>query len=389
MIHMLRSEFLPYSSPLIAEDEINEVTDTLRSSWLSRGPKTAEFERQFADYVGASHAIAMNSCTAALHVALIARGIGPGDEVITSPLTFAATANTIIHCGAKPVFVDVDAETGNIDPSGIEEKITNKTKAIVPVHYAGQACDMDRIIGIARKYGLFVSEDAAHAIYTTYKGRMIGGIGDATSFSFYATKNLCTGEGGMLTTNDDSIAEKARVISLHGMSKNAWNRYDKNGSWYYEILYPGFKYNMTDIQASLGIQQLKKLEHMQKAREAYAKRYNEAFAGVPGIITPKEIPGNRHSWHLYVIQLDGNQIRIGRDRLIEELTKRNIGTSVHFIPVHLHPYYQERYGYKKGAYPVAEHMYERMVSLPLYPKMRPEDIDRVVDAVTGIVRENR
>ncbi|WP_128567259.1 DegT/DnrJ/EryC1/StrS family aminotransferase [Methanocella paludicola] len=386
---MLRSEFLPYSSPLIAEDEINEVTDTLRSSWLSRGPKTAEFERQFADYVGASHAIAMNSCTAALHVALIARGIGPGDEVITSPLTFAATANTIIHCGAKPVFVDVDAETGNIDPSGIEEKITNKTKAIVPVHYAGQACDMDRIIGIARKYGLFVSEDAAHAIYTTYKGRMIGGIGDATSFSFYATKNLCTGEGGMLTTNDDSIAEKARVISLHGMSKNAWNRYDKNGSWYYEILYPGFKYNMTDIQASLGIQQLKKLEHMQKAREAYAKRYNEAFAGVPGIITPKEIPGNRHSWHLYVIQLDGNQIRIGRDRLIEELTKRNIGTSVHFIPVHLHPYYQERYGYKKGAYPVAEHMYERMVSLPLYPKMRPEDIDRVVDAVTGIVRENR
>jgi UDP-4-amino-4,6-dideoxy-N-acetyl-beta-L-altrosamine transaminase len=386
---MLRTEFLPYSSPMIEEEEINEVINTLKSSWLSRGPKTAEFEKSFASYVGASHAIAMNSCTAALHIALMARDIGPGDEVITSPLTFAATANTIIHTGAKPVFVDVDPVTGNIDPSGIEEKITDKTKALVPVHYAGQACDMDTILSIAKKHGLFVSEDAAHAIYTKYKDRMIGSIGDATSFSFYATKNLCTGEGGMLTTNDDALAEKARIISLHGMSKNAWNRYDKNGSWYYEILYPGFKYNMTDIQAALGIQQLKKLERMQKIREEYAKRYNEAFSDLPGIITPKETPGNRHSWHLYVIQLDRDSVRIGRDQFIEELTKKNIGTSVHFIPVHLHPYYRDRFGYGKGAFPIAESMYERMISLPLYPKMRPEDIDYVIDAVKSIIKEHQ
>jgi dTDP-4-amino-4,6-dideoxygalactose transaminase len=384
---MSRRDFLPYSLPLIEEDEINGVIDTLRSSWLSKGPKTAEFETKFAEYVGARHAIGMNSCTSALHIALVSRGIGAGDEVITTPLTFAATANTIIHTGAMPVFVDVDPDTGCIDPANIEEKITDKTKAIVPVHYAGQACDMDEIMKIGKKYGLFISEDAAHAIYTMYKGKMIGGIGDATSFSFYATKNLCTGEGGMLTTNDDELADKARVISLHGMSRNAWNRYGKGGSWFYEIMYPGYKYNMTDIQAALGLCQLAKLEKMQKIRDRYAQMYNAAFESMPGIRLFKNVDGNRHSWHLYVIQVDDKIINIGREKFIEELAKENIGTSVHFIPLHLHPYYQNQFGYKRGDYPAAEAIFDGIISLPLYPKMKEDDVKDVIGSVTRIIEK--
>jgi dTDP-4-amino-4,6-dideoxygalactose transaminase len=384
---MSRSDFLPYSLPFIDDDEINGVIDTLKSNWLSKGPKTAEFESKFAEYVGAKHAIGMNSCTSALHIALLSKGIGPGDEVITTPLTFAATANTIIHTGATPVFVDVDPNSGCIDPSKIEDKITDKTRAIVPVHYAGQACDMDEIMKITKKYGLFVSEDAAHAIYTMYKGKMIGGIGDATSFSFYATKNLCTGEGGMLTTNDDGLAETARVISLHGMSANAWNRYGKGGSWFYEILYPGYKYNMTDIQAALGLCQLKKLEKMQQIRENYARTYNSAFENIPGIEVFKNINGNRHSWHLYLIRIDDKILKISRDEFIVELAKENIGTSVHFIPLHLHPYYQNKFGYKRGDFPVAEAIYDSVISLPLYPKMKEEDVRDVITSVTKIVEK--
>lgn len=386
---MKRTEFLPYALPLIGDEEINEVIDTLRSNWLSKGPKTIEFEKRFAEYVEAKHAIAMNSCTAALHIALVANGIGEGDEVITTPLTFTASANTIIHTGAVPVFADIDPDTLCIDPEKIEEKITEKTKAIVPVHYAGQSCDLEKINEIAKKHGLLVLEDAAHAVYTTHKGKMIGSIGDTTSFSFYATKNICTGEGGMLTTNSDEIAEKARVMSLHGMSRNAWNRFSKGGSWYYEVLYPGYKYNMTDMQASLGLCQLNKLESMQKVRKEYADMYNEAFSKLDEIIEPIEVEGNRHAWHLYVIRVKEEMLNIDRNKFIECLTEGNIGTSVHYIPVHLHPYYTERFGYKMGDFPVAEKAFEGMISLPLYPGMKKQDVEDVINAVTRIVQENR
>ncbi|MEG0370972.1 MAG: DegT/DnrJ/EryC1/StrS family aminotransferase [Clostridium sp.] len=386
---MKRTEFLPYALPFIEEEEINEVIDTLRSNWLSKGPKTIEFEKRFAKYVGAKHAIAMNSCTAALHIALIANNIGEGDEVITTPLTFAASANTIIHTGATPVFADIDEKTMCIDPERIEEKITSKTRAIVPVHYAGQSCDLDRINEIAKKHNLLVLEDAAHAVYTTHKGEMIGSIGDTTSFSFYATKNICTGEGGMLTTNNDEIAEKARIMSLHGMSKNAWNRFGKGGSWSYDILYPGYKYNMTDMQASLGLCQLNKIQSMQDIRKEYADIYNDAFGKLQEIITPCEIEGNRHAWHLYVIRIKEEMLTIDRNKFIDCLADENIGTSVHYTPVHLHPYYEEKFGYKYGDFPIAEKVFESMISIPLYPSMKKQDLEDVINAVTRIVEEHR
>jgi len=386
---MIRKDFLPYALPMLEEEEIEEVVKVLRSGWISKGPKTVLFEKEFADYIGVKHAIAMNSCTAALHISLIAAGIKPGDEVITTPFTFASTVNTIIHAGATPVFTDVDPLTGNLDPRGIEAKITERTKAIVPVHYGGQACDMDPILDIARKYNLFVSEDAAHAVGTQYKGKMVGTLGHAASFSFYATKNITTGEGGMLTTNDEELAEKARVISLHGMSKNAWNRYTNAGSWYYEVMYPGFKYNMTDIQAALGLHQLKKLQRFLKIREEYAKIYNDAFYPMPEIIPPYVKSYGRHSWHLYTIRLVPECLTIGRDEFIEELKKENIGTSVHFIPVHLHPYYRNTFGYKRGDFPVAEAFYDQLISLPLYPKMTREDVEDVIHAVRRIVGKYR
>lgn len=384
-----RESFLPYALPMFDDKEINEVADTIKSNWVSRGPKTLEFEKRFSEYVGAKHAVAMNSCTAALHTALTGKGIGAGDEVITSPLTFAATANVVVHTGATPVFADIDPHTYNIDTNKIEDKVTERTKAIIPVHFSGQACEMDRILEIARKYDLFVLEDAAHAIHAKYKGRMVGSISHATAFSFYATKNLSTGEGGMLTTDDDDLADRARIISLHGMSRNAWKRYEKAGSWYYEILYPGFKYNMTDIQASLGLHQLDKLEDMQKTREEYAEIYNSAFQDVEEIIRPEIVPENRHAWHLYVIQVNDSLLSIDRDQFIEELSKANIGTSVHFIPVHLHPYYREKYGYKEGDFPDAERAYKRMVSLPLYPKMTRQDVEDVANAVKSIAFRHR
>lgn len=381
-----RKEFLPYALPLIEEDEINEMIDTLKSGWISKGPKTIDFEKKMAKFFGVKHAIATNSATAALHLALLSAGVGEGDEVITTPMTFAATANTIIHVGAKPVFVDIDPDTYCIDANKIEEKITSKTKAIVPVHYSGQACDMDKIMEIAKKHNLFVSEDAAHAVYTRYKGTIIGGIGDTASFSFYATKNLATGEGGMLTTNNDEIAEKARIMSLHGMSKAAWNRYGKGGSWRYDIEYPGFKYNMTDMQAALGLHQLEKLDRMQKRRTDIAMAYNEVFKDMPEIIIPKVAKyTTTHSWHLYVIQVNDELLNIDRDRFIEELTKENIATSVHFIPVHLHPYYKRTFGYKGGELPVCEKMFDRIISLPLYPKMTDQDVEDVIYAVKRIV----
>ncbi|HAR84371.1 MAG TPA: UDP-4-amino-4,6-dideoxy-N-acetyl-beta-L-altrosamine transaminase [Clostridium sp.] len=380
-----RETFLPYAVPLIDDEDINEVVETLKSGWVAKGPRTIEFEKRFAEYTGAKYAVAMNSATAALHIALIAGGVKPGDEVITTPITFAATANTIIHVGATPVFVDVDPETFCIDANKIEEKITDKTTAIVPVHYTGHACDMDKIRAIAEKYDLFVSEDAAHAIDTFYKGDLIGKKGDCASFSFYATKNICTGEGGMLTTNSEDIAEKARVMSTHGMSKAAWNRYGKGGAWRYDIEYPGHKYNMFDIQAALAKTQMNKLSAMQDRRKEIVKKYEEGFSTLDGIKLPPEADYTTHSWHLYVVRLELDKLTIDRDKFIELMGEANIGTSVHFIPVHLMSYYRENFGYKEGYFPVAESYFDTILSLPLYPKMTDEDVQDVINTVTHII----
>lgn len=384
-----RQEFLPYALPLIEDDDIAGVVDSLKSDWITKGPKTLEFEKEFAAYVGAKHAVAVNSCTAALHLALVAAGIGPGDEVITTPFTFAASANVIIHTGATPVFADIDPITMNIDAEQIKAKLTSRTKAIVPVHIAGHPCDMDGILALARQHNLFVLEDAAHAVYTQYKGRMIGSISNATAFSFYATKNLVTGEGGMVTTDDPGLADKIRVLSLHGMSRNAWNRYTASGSWFYEILYPGYKYNMTDIQAALGLSQLAKLERLQAVRRGIAAQYNEAFSNMPELEIPVELDYARHAWHLYVLKLNLAKLKIDRNQFIEELKAEKIGTSVHFIPVHLHPYYRDTFGYQPGDFPRAAETFERILSLPLYPRMSDQDRLDVIEAVKRVAERSR
>jgi dTDP-4-amino-4,6-dideoxygalactose transaminase len=384
-----RQDLLPYNLPLIEEEEIQAVVDCLKSNWVTKGPKTVEFEKRFAEYVGAKHAIAVNSCTAGLHIALVGAGIGEGDEVLTTPMTFTSTANVIIHCGATPVFVDIDPKTMNIDHTKIEEKITSKTKAIIPVHIAGLPCEMDEIMDIAKRHNLFVLEDAAHAVYTQYKGRMIGSIGNATAFSFYATKNLMTGEGGMVTTNDEELAAKLRTYSLHGMSRNAWNRYTAKGSWFYEVEFPGYKYNMTDIQAALGLAQLSKLGFMQTIRELTVEHYNEAFSKLPELEIPTNLDHARHAWHLYVIKLNLARITVDRAEFIELLKEENISTSVHFIPVHLHPYYRDTYGYKHGDFPQAEGVFDRIISLPLYPRMSETDVQDVIEAVQTVVQKVR
>ncbi|QEY34478.1 DegT/DnrJ/EryC1/StrS aminotransferase family protein [Caproiciproducens galactitolivorans] len=383
-----REKFIPYNLPNITDLEINEMVDTLKSGWIAKGPRTNEFEKQFAQFVGAKYAVAMNSCTAALHVALLAKGIGPGDEVITTPMTFASTANTIIHTGATPVFADVDYKTACIDPDEIEKKITPKTKAIVPVHYSGQVCDLDRIYEIADKHGLFVSEDAAHALCSRYKGRMIGnGLQGAASYSFYATKNLTTGDGGMLVTDNEEIADKARIFSGQGMSKNAWNRYAKGGTWQYDICEAGFKYNMFDIQAALGLKQLARMDEMQAARLKIAEVYQREFDKIDAIDPPFVPDYTTHCWHLYVIRIVPELLTIDRDRFITELNERNVGTSVHFIPVTYMSAYTSRYGFKKGDFPNAEKHFERLISLPLYPTMSDEEVQYVIDAVKDIVEK--
>jgi dTDP-4-amino-4,6-dideoxygalactose transaminase len=388
LVPTTRAAFLPFSVPSLGEDEIQEVVDTLRSGWISTGPKVKRFEAEFAAYVGAPGAAAVNSCTAALHTALMALGIGSGAEVITTAVTFAASANVIEHVGARPVLVDVEPDTLNMDPAQLKAAITPRTRAVMPVHFAGHPADIRAIRGIARDHGLHVIEDAAHALPAKFDGRCIGAAGDVVAFSFYATKNLTTAEGGMLV-GDEAFLDQARLVSLHGMSREAWRRYEKGGSWFYEILMPGFKYNMSDIQAALGLWQLRRLASMQQRRLEIVAMYNEAFADECALELPAERSDVEHAWHLYVLRLRTGTLSLGRDQFIQELARRNIGASVHFIPIHLHPYYRDKYGYVPESFPIALDNYQRMLSLPLHASLSDDDVADVVQAVLDIVRTHR
>lgn len=382
----LSNHFLPFALPEIGEEETKEVVDTLQSGWFTTGPKTARFEQDFAAYLKVPHALAVNSATAGLHLALEAIGIGSGDEVITTPYTFTASAEVIRYLGAEPVFADIEAKTFNLEPEKIEAAITNRTKAILPVHFGGQSCAMDRILDLARQYGLKIIEDAAHALPTTFRSQMIGCLGDATVFSFYATKTLATGEGGMVATASHEMAERIKTMRLHGINRDVWDRYtSKKPNWYYEVVAPGFKYNMPDLMAAIGIHQLKKVDKFHERREKIAQRYTEAFSNLPVIVPYVANPSDKHAWHLYVIQLDTESLTISRDEFIAKMAEKGIGTSVHFIPLHLHPYWRDRYGFKPEDFPTALACYQRAVSLPIYSKMTDEDVERVIEAVKNIL----
>ncbi|MDE3094397.1 MAG: DegT/DnrJ/EryC1/StrS family aminotransferase [Chloroflexota bacterium] len=385
---MEHEDFLPYNLPDISDVEVDAVVETLRSGWLAPGRRVREFEAAFAAYTSARHAVALDSATAGLHLALVALGVGPGDEVITPPTTFAATVNVIIHAGATPVLADIRIDDYCIDPAAVERAITPRTRAIMPVHHAGSACRMDEIIALARAHGLRVIADAAHAIGTEIAGRSVGAIGDAAVFSFYPTKNVTSGRGGMLTTDDDALAERCRLLALHGMSNDAWDRYTARGAWAYQVLAPGYNYAMSDYQAALGGAQFARIDEFQRARRRLAERYTARFAAVPAIITPLERAGTAHAWHLYVIRFRRDLLAIGRDAFIDELRARGIGTSVHFIPIHHHPYYREAYGWAPGDFPAADEAFETMISLPLYTRMSVDTVDRVADAVEDIVRRH-
>ena len=384
-----RAEFLPFHVPSIGDEEIAAVVDVLKSGWLTTGAKVKEFEQEFCRFVGAGHGVAVNSATAALHLGLAAVGVGEGDEVIVPTMTFAATAEVALYLKAKPVLVDCTPDTLNIDPAAIERALTPRTKAIIPVHFAGQPCDSGRILSLARAHGLKIIEDAAHALPARDRCRMIGSIGDITCFSFYATKTITTGEGGMATTDNPEWAEKMRMLSLHGISHDAWNRYSSEGSWYYEVTNVGYKYNLTDIAASLGLEQLKKCHRFATARKRIAEAYTVAFADLPEIHTLACQPGKEHAWHLYVIQLELERLTINRREFIDALRQHNIGSSVHFIPLHLHPFYRNTFGYSPGDFPNAAAAYQRIVSLPIYPNMNDDDVGDVIAAVRSIVERNR
>lgn len=409
----IQLKFLPFALPELGEEEIAEVADTIRSGWLTTGPKTVRFESEFAEYVGARYALAVNSATAGLHLALEAAGIGLGDLVITTPFTFTASAEVVRYLGAEPVFVDIDPRTFNVDAGLVQKYLAQRrkaaedraqstenlegvrsgkcecVKAIIPVHFGGQACEMGRLMEIAREYDLKVVEDAAHALPCSSDGKMVGTIGDATVFSFYVTKTLATGEGVMITTDSEEVAKRIKVMRLHGISRDIWDRYTATKpNWYYEVVAPGFKYNMSDITASIGIHQLKKVEQFQIRREEIASRYNDAFADLPLRSPVVANPADRHAWHLYVIQLELERLSISRDVFIKKMAEKGIGTSVHFIPLHIHPYWRDRYGFKPEDFPVANDCFRRAVSLPIYSKMTDEDVERVKEAVKEVLRES-
>ena len=380
---------VPFFRPEISEDEIASVAETLRSGWLTTGPKTKQFEREFAEKVGAKHAIAVNSATSALHLSLDALGIGPGDEVLVPTLTFTATAEVVVHRGAKPVLVDCDPVSLNLDLDRLERLVTPHTKAIMPVHYAGQPCDMDRVMQFAAAHKLWVVEDAAHALPARWGDRSIGTIGHTTCFSFYANKTITTGEGGMVTTADDELAERLRLRSLHGLSKDAWKRFAAQGAWYYEVVYPGYKYNMTDMAAALGLGQLARCDDFWRRRQARVERYNALLSDVAEIQTPVAAAEVQHAWHLYVIQIVPERLTISRNEFIQYLEQAGIVISVHYLPLHMHPYYRDSLGYQPDDLPAARAAYDRIISLPLYPGLPDESLQYVADNVRRIAREHR
>ena len=397
----MRKEYLPFSPPCISEEEIAEVVDTLRSDWITTGPKVKRFEEEFAAAVDAPAALALSSCTAALHLALVSLGIGPGDAVLTTPMTFCSGVNVIEQVGACPILVDVEPGTLNIDPAKVREAINKSSaqlncsyrpKAILPVHLYGHPCEMDSLLEIAQEHGLAVVEDAAHALPANYKGRTIGShvapspIPVMTCFSFYATKNLTTAEGGMLTGSPEDV-EEARAWSLHGMNRDAWKRYGAGSSWYYEVTRPGFKYNMTDLQAAIGLHQLVKLRGFRARRAEIARRYSAAFSRFEQFQIPVVRDEVEHAWHLYVLRLNLDRLNISRNQFIEELGTRKIASSVHFIPIHVHPYYRDKYGYLPQDFPVAHREYQRIVSLPLHPRMSDQDVDDVIETVIDIAHK--
>jgi dTDP-4-amino-4,6-dideoxygalactose transaminase len=387
--------FLPFALPDVGQEEIDEVVDSLRSGWLTTGPKTRLFEDQFAAYLGAGHAVAVNSGTAALHLALEAIGLQSGDYVITTPFTFTATAEVIRYFGAHPLFADIDRSTMNVDPARICDvaagaSAAGKTiRAILPVHFAGLPCDMEAVRDVAQRYSLKIVEDAAHAFPASWRGEKVGTIGDLTAFSFYVTKPLATGEGGMVTTSDGEYARRIRTMRLHGISRDVWDRYSAaRPNWYYEVVAPGFKYNLTDIAASIGIHQLRKADRLRQRREEISIRYSEAFKDLPVILPSGPPEGDIHAWHLYVIRLRQNALGIDRKQFIEKMAERGIGTSVHFIPLHLHPYWRDKYSFRDEDFPVALETYRCCVSLPIYSRMKDSDVTRVIEAVRGIIGDN-
>ena len=378
---MKRDEFLVYGNPAIEEAEIAEVVDSLRSGWIGTGPKVALFEQEFKNYVGAEYAVAVSSCTAALHLSMIVSGIGQGDEVITTPMTFCATANAILHTGAEPVFVDIDPKTMNIDPELVEKAITKRTKAILPVHFAGRPCEMKSLMRIAKDYGLHLIEDCAHAIETSCEMGKVGSIGDLSCFSFYVTKNVVTAEGGMITTNRKDWADKLKIYALHGMSRDAWKRYSDDGFRHYEVLVPGFKYNMTDIKASLGIHQLRRVNKTLSRRNEIWERYNNEFDELE-VVTPTNPPSDVvHAHHLYTILVDEDFLGCNRNTFQERMQRSNIGTGIHYMALHLQPFYQKTFNLQKGDFPAAEYISDRTLSLPLGPKMTDHDVSDVIRAV--------
>ena len=391
------SKFLPFALPDLGEEEIAEVVDCLRSGWMTTGPKAKKFEQDFSEFIGVKHSLAVNSATSGLHLALEAVGVVHGDTVITTPYTFTATAEVIRYLGADPLFVDIDAATFNIDPVKIRDCLQNLAKkgerlpkVIIPVHFGGQSCDMEEISLLAKEFNLNVIEDAAHALPCTYKGQMIGTIGAITVYSFYVTKTIATGEGGMVVTSNTKWAERMKTMRLHGINRDVFDRYTTTKpSWYYEVVAPGFKYNMPDLAAAIGIHQLKKADLFQRKREGIARRYDEAFADLPLRTPYLARPEDTHSWHLYVIQLELEKLAIGRYRFIELMSEAGIGTSVHFIPLHIQPYWRDRYGFKPEDFPKAYEVFQRAVSLPIYTKMTDTDVERVIDSVQNILQNNR
>lgn len=385
----IRDKFLPYATQWIGDEEKKEIMDVLNSGWITTGPKVAQFEKDISKVVNAKYAVAVNSGTAALHCCTLAIDLKPGDEVITTPFTFLASANCIVYTGAKPILVDIKKDTYNIDVNKIKEKITERTKAIIPIHYAGQPCDMDEIHEIAKEYNLKVIEDAAHALSAEYKGKRIGGLSDFSIFSFHPVKNITTAEGGIMTTNNEEFAKLCVMHRTHGITKEATKRHGKRADWAYDMKRLGYRYNMTEFQAALGLAQSKKLEKFQKRREEIVEKYNKVFSKIPELITPYTKPDIKSSWHLYTIRIKEDKLSCDRNQIIKALKAENIGVNVHYIPIHFHSYYQQNYSYKVGDFPITESIYNFIITLPLFPKMSDKDVEDVIEAVKKVIEYYR